>query len=117
MADPKETEAQDQGTPDPGAAPRGKEPKPTGPADPAAATQGESLRAPRSKEKKAKKPEGERAAPREPAGPTPPPPPPPQPAPRPRLLDFYQQRGRGKLTHQVRFRDPHEIPRIGAKRP
>src|SRR5256886_7024354 len=112
MAAPKEAEAQDQGPPDPGAAPRGKEPKPTGPADPAAATQGESLRAPRSKEKKAKKPEGERAAPREPAGPPPPPPPPAEPAPRPRLLDFYQQRVRAKLPQQFGFGDPHEIPRL-----
>src|SRR2546430_16169635 len=109
MADPKETEAQDQGTPDPGAAPGGKEPKPTGPADPAAATQGESLRAPRGKEKKAKKPEGERAAPREPAGP---PSPPPEPAPRPRLLDFYEQRVRAKLAQQFGFGNPHEVPRL-----
>jgi len=113
MADPKETEAQDQGTPDPGAAPRGTEPKPTGPADPAAATQGESVKAPRGKEKKAKKPaEGERAASREPAGPPPPPPPPAEPAPRPRLLDFYEQRVRAKLTQQFGFGNPHEIPRL-----
>src|SRR2546429_3165293 len=109
MADPKETEAQDQGTPDPGAAPRGKEPKPTGPADPAGATQGESLRAPGGKEKKAKKPEGERAAPRGPAGP---PSPPPEPAPRPRLLDFYEQRVRAKLAQQFGFGNPHEVPRL-----
>jgi len=104
MADPKETEAQDnQGTPDPGATP----PTPAAAADPAAPPQRE--RAPR-KEKKAKKPaEGERAAPREPAGP---PPPPPEPAPRPRLLDFYEQRVRAKLAQQFGFGNPHEIPRL-----
>src|SRR2546430_3888650 len=113
MADPKETEAQDQGTPDPGAAPRGTEPKPTGPADAPAATQGESVKAPRGKEKKAKKPaEGERAASREPAGPPPPPPPPAEPAPRPRLLDFYEQRVRAKLAQQFGFGNPHAIPRL-----
>jgi len=113
MADPKETEAQDQGTPDPGAAPRGTEPKPTGPADAPAATQGESVKAPRGKEKKAKKrAEGERAASREPAGPPPPPPPPAEPAPRPRLLDFYEQRVRAKLAQQFGFGNPHEIPRL-----
>src|SRR2546430_2610812 len=94
---------------DRGAAPGWKEPKATGPADPAAATQGESLRAPRGKEKKAKKPEGERAAPREPAGP---PSPPPEPAPRPRLLDFYEQRVRAKLAQQFGFGKPHEVPTL-----
>ena len=105
MADPKETEdqAQDQGPPDPGARP----PTRDAAADPAAPPQRE--RAPR-KEKKAKKPaEGERAAPREPAGP---PPPPPEPAPRPRLLDFYEQRVRAKLAQQFGFGNPHEIPRL-----
>ena len=109
MADPKETEAQDQGTPDPGATP----PTPAAAADPAAPPQRE--RAPR-KEKKAKKPaEGERGAAREPAGPPPPPPPPPppaEPAPRPRLLDFYEQRVRAKLAQQFGFGNPHEIPRL-----
>src|SRR3989442_562522 len=108
--DDRGREGKAQGTPEPGAAPGGKEPKPTGPADPAAATQGESVKAPRGKEKKAKKPaEGERAAPREPAGP---PPPPPEPAPRPRLLDFYEQRVRAKLAQQFGFGNPHEIPRL-----
>ncbi len=103
MADPKETEAQDQGPPDPGARP----PTPAAAADPAAPPQRE--RAPR-KEKKAKKPaEGERGAAREPAGP---PPPPAEPAPRPRLLDYYEQRVRAKLAQQFGFGNAHEIPKL-----
>src|SRR5207245_9038262 len=104
MADPKETEAQDnQGTPDPGATP----PTPAAAADPAAPPQRE--RAPR-KEKKAKKPaEGERGAAREPAGP---PPPPAEPAPRPRLLDYYEQRVRAKLAQQFGFGNAHQIPKL-----
>jgi len=87
-----------------------QDPKPTGPAAPGAATPGESSKAPRGKEKKAKKPaEGERAAPREPAGP---PPPPPEPAPRPRLLDYYEQRVRPKLAQQFGFGNAHEIPKL-----
>src|SRR5713101_4222168 len=106
MADPTEKKTQDQGTPDPGATPRGAQE----PVEPAAASPGESVKPPRGKEKKAKKPaEGERAAAREPAGP---PPPPPEPAPRPRLLDYYEQRVRAKLAQQFGFGNPHEIPRL-----
>ncbi len=106
MADPTEKKTQDQGTPDPGATPRGAQE----PVEPAAASPGESVKPPRGKEKKAKKPaEGERAAAREPAGP---PPPPPEPAPRPRLLDYYEQRVRAKLAQQFGFGNAHEIPKL-----
>ncbi len=109
MADPTEKKTQDQGTPDPGATPRGAQE----PVAPAAASPGESVKPPRGKEKKAKKPaEGERAAQRAPAGPPPPPPPPAEPAPRPRLLDYYEQRVRAKLAQQFGFGNAHEIPRL-----
>src|SRR3989442_7653134 len=106
MADPTEKKTEDKATPDPGAPPRGAQE----PVEPAAASPGESVKPPRGKEKKAKKPaQGERAAPREPGGP---PAPPPEPAPRPRLLDYYEQRVRAKLAQQFGFGNAHEIPKL-----
>jgi large subunit ribosomal protein L5 len=82
MADPKEPEAKASGAA--GAPPKGKD-----------------------KEKKAKKP-----APSPAAAPATPEGPPPEPAPRPRLLEYYEQRVRPKLTQQFGLGNPHEVPRL-----
>jgi large subunit ribosomal protein L5 len=82
MADPKEPEAKASGAA--GAPPKGKD-----------------------KEKKGKKP-----APSQAAAPAAPEGPPPEPAPRPRLLEYYEQRVRAKLTQQFGLRNPHQVPRL-----
>jgi large subunit ribosomal protein L5 len=82
MADPKQPEAKASGAA--GAPPKGKD-----------------------KEKKAKKP-----APSPAAAAATPEGPPPEPAPRPRLLEYYEQRVRPKLTQQFGLGNPHEVPRL-----
>ncbi|HEX4561229.1 MAG TPA: 50S ribosomal protein L5 [Gemmatimonadales bacterium] len=58
------------------------------------------------KEKKEKK--GKKAAPEAPAQEAPS----GEPAPRPRLLDYYEQRVRGKLQQQFGYKNPHQIPKL-----
>ena len=88
MADPKEPQAKPGGAE--GAPPKG-----------GAAAKG------KDREKKGKKPAPSlAAAPATPEGP------PPEPAPRPRLLEYYEQRVRPKLTQQFGLRNPHEVPRL-----
>jgi large subunit ribosomal protein L5 len=87
MADPKEPEAKAggaAGAPATGAPPKGKD-----------------------KEKKGKKP-----APSQAAAPATPEGPPSEPAPRPRLLEYYEQRVRPKLTQQFGLGNPHQVPRL-----
>src|SRR2546422_5755252 len=99
MADTKAQEPKVVGAADPGATPRGEEPKVA--PDPAAP--------PKGKEPKPKKPKkgpvGE-ARPAEPEGP------PPEPAPPPRLHEYYDQRVRPKLAQQFGFKNAHEIPKL-----
>src|SRR6266571_3121109 len=98
MADTKEQEPKVGGAADPGATPRGEEPKVA--PDPAAPPKGKE-----PKPKKAKKGPGE-ARPAEPEGP------PPEPAPPPRLHEYYEQRVRPKLAQQFGFKNAHEIPKL-----
>jgi large subunit ribosomal protein L5 len=55
------------------------------------------------KEKKGKKAAPEAPAQEAPSG---------EPAPRPRLLDYYEQRVRGKLQQQFGYKNPHQIPKL-----
>src|SRR5439155_1214445 len=80
------------GAADPGATPRGEEPKVA--PDPAAPPKGKE-----PKPKKPKKGPGGEARPAEPEGP------PPEPAPPPRLHEYYEQRVRPKLAQQFGFKN------------
>jgi len=99
MADTKEQEPKVVGAADPGATPRGEEPKVA--PDPAAPPKGKE-----PKPKKPKKGPGGEARPAEPEGP------PPEPAPPPRLHEYYDQRVRPKLAQQFGFKNAHEIPKL-----
>jgi large subunit ribosomal protein L5 len=55
--------------------------------------------------KQPKAPKGEAPAPQAPAVPT-------EPAPRARLLDYYEQRVRGKLQQQFGFSNTHQVPKL-----
>src|SRR5207249_7325735 len=99
MADTKEQEPKVVGAADPGATPRGEEPKVA--PDPAAPPKGKE-----PKPKKPKKGPGGEARPAEPEGP------PPEPAPPPRLHEYYEQRVRPKLAQQFGFKNAHEIPKL-----
>ena len=113
MADTKEQKPK-EGTPHPGAMPRGEEAKAADVAPPAPSASTETPEAPKPKQKekqkekqKGKKPaEGKPVAPAEPEGP------PPEPAPPPRLHDYYEQRVRPKLAQQFGLTNPHEIPKL-----
>ncbi len=91
-----------EGAPNPGAMPRGDEPK----QEPGTPEPGAK---PRGKEKKPKKPAaGQPAAAAEPGGGGPP----PEPAPRARLLEHYEQRVRPKLAQQFGLGNRHQIPKL-----
>src|SRR5213593_3024978 len=100
------------GAADAGAAPRGEQAADAGapprPKEPKEPKEPKQPKEPKAKEGNGKKPKGQpgHEAPAEPAGP------PPEPAPRPRLLDYYEQRVRGKLAQQFGFKNPHEVPRL-----
>ncbi len=55
--------------------------------------------------KQPKAPKGEAPAPQAPAVPA-------EPAPRARLLDYYEQRVRGKLQQQFGFSNTHQVPKL-----
>jgi large subunit ribosomal protein L5 len=55
--------------------------------------------------KQPKAPKGEAPAPQAPAVPA-------EPAPRARLLDYYEQRVRGKLQQQFGFSNRHQVPKL-----
>src|SRR5213592_1865516 len=90
MADTKEQEPKVVGAADPGATPRGEEPKVA--PDPAAPPKGKE-----PKPKKPKKGPGGEARPAEPP---------------PRLHEYYEQRVRPKLAQQFGFKNAHEIPKL-----
>src|SRR2546426_8136624 len=93
MADTKEQEPKVVGAADPGATPRGEEPKVV--PDPAAPPKGKE-----PKPKKPKKGPGGEARPAEPEGP------PPEPAPPPRLHEYYEQRVRRSEEHTSELQSP-----------
>jgi large subunit ribosomal protein L5 len=88
------------GSADPGAVPRG----PQGADEPGSVTPAATPRGPAATPRAKKAPKGKK--PPEPEGP------PAEPAPRPRLLEYYEQRVRGKLAQQFDFGNPHEIPKL-----
>ena len=108
MADTREKEKKHAGAADPGATPRGESQ-----AEGASAAEAPAAPKPKQKDKQQKeKQKGKKAAGDQPAAPAEPEGPPPEPAPRARLLDYYEQRVRAKLTQQFGLKNPHEIPRL-----
>src|SRR5216117_239343 len=115
MADTKERKPE-EGTPNPGAMPRGDEPKAADVAPPAppGATEAPAAPAPPPKPKQKEKQKGKKPAEGKPAAPAEPEEggPPPEPAPPPRLHDYYAQRVRPKLAQQFGLTNAHEIPKL-----
>src|SRR5256886_15112364 len=106
MADTKDPK-HEGGAPDPGAAPRGKEPKQEAGAAEVAGPRGtEQAQKAQKKEKKGKKGPETQAPKPEPQGP------PPEPAPPARLHEYYEQKVRPKLAQQFGLENPHEIPKL-----
>src|SRR6266498_6014661 len=98
MADTKEQKPK-EGTPHPGAMPRGEEAKAADVA-PSAPTETPEAPKPKQKDKQKEKQKGKKPAEGKPVAPAEPEGPPPEPAPPPRLHDYYEQRVRPKLAQQ-----------------